>query len=65
MAFNGALIERKEHKISESHGNHKIKMASISCKCGLLVKSLLKWLGISTSELKFAKMDDLRVQAKK
>ena len=52
MAFNRALIKRKEHKSPESRGNHKIKMASICCECGSLVKLLLKWLGISTSELK-------------
>ena len=52
MAFNGALIKRKEHKSPESRGNHQIKMASICCECGSLVKSLLKQLGISTSELK-------------
>ena len=50
--FNGALIERKEHKSPESLGNYKIKMVSICCECGLLVKSLLKRLRISTSELK-------------
>ena len=49
MAFNGVLIKRKKYKSPESRGNHKIKMVSI---CGLLVKSLLKRLGISTSELK-------------
>ena len=26
----------------ESHGNHKIKMASICCECGSLVKPLLR-----------------------
>ena len=52
MAFNRALIKRKEHKSPESRGNHKIKMASICWECGSLVKLLLKWLGISTSELK-------------
>ena len=52
MAFNRALIKRKEHKSLESHGNHKIKMASICCECGSLVKLLLKQLRISTSELK-------------
>ena len=52
MASNGALIKRKEHKSPESRGNHQIKMASICCECGSLVKSLLKQLGISTSELK-------------
>ena len=29
MAFNRALIKRKEHKSPESRGNHKIKMASM------------------------------------
>ena len=52
MAFNGALIKRKEHKSPEPHGNHKIKMAYICCECGSLLKSLLKQLGISTSEIK-------------
>ena len=52
MAFNGALIERKEHESPESRCNHKIKMASICCECGSLVKSPLKRRGISTSELK-------------
>ena len=52
MAFNGALIKRKEHKSPESRGNHKIKMAPICGECGSLVKSLLKRLRISTSELK-------------
>ena len=36
----------------DSHGNHKIKMASICWECGSLVKSLLRRLAISTSELK-------------
>ena len=52
MAFNEALTKRKEHRSPESCGNHKIKMASICCECGLLVKSLIKQLEISTSELK-------------
>ena len=52
MAFNGALIKRKEHKSPEPHGNHKIKMVSICCECGSLMKSLLKQLRISTSEIK-------------
>ena len=52
MAFNGLLIKRKEHKSPESSGNHKIKMAPICGECGSLVKSLLKRLRISTSELK-------------
>ena len=51
MVFNDAEIKRKEHKSPELCGNHKIKMVSMSCECGLLVKSLLKQLGISTSEL--------------
>ena len=52
MAFNGALTEWKEYKSPESCGDHKIKMVSICCECGLLVKSLLKRLRISSSELK-------------
>ena len=52
MAFNGALIKRKEHKSPDSCGNHKIKMVPICDECGSLVKSLLKRLRISTSELK-------------
>ena len=52
MVFNRALIKRKEHKSPEPHGNHKIKMVSICCECGSLMKSLLKQLGISTSEIK-------------
>ena len=36
----------------ESHGHHKIKMVSICCESGSLVKSLLRRLEISTSELK-------------
>ena len=36
----------------KSRGSHKIKMVSIYCECGLLVKSLLKQLRISTLELK-------------
>ena len=52
LAFNGALTKWKEYKSLESCGDHKIKMASICCECGLLMKSLLKRLGISTSELK-------------
>ena len=52
MALNGALMKRKEHRSPESLGNHKIKMVFICCEYGLLVKSLLKQLGISTSELK-------------
>ena len=40
MASNGVLIKRKEHKSPESYGNHKIKMASICCECGSLMKSL-------------------------
>ena len=52
MAFNGALTKWKEYKSPESCGDHKIKMVSICCECGSFVKSLLKWLGISTSELK-------------
>ena len=39
---------------SESHGNHKIKMASICCESGSLMKALLRRLGISTSELKIS-----------
>ena len=52
MALNGALMKRKEHRSPESLGNHKIKMVFICCEYGLLVKSLLKQLEISTSELK-------------
>ena len=51
MVFNDAEIKRKEHKSPELCGNHKIQTVSMSCECGLLVKSLLKQLGISTSEL--------------
>ena len=52
MAFNRALTKWKEYKSPESCGNHKIKMVSIYCECGSLMKSLLKRLRISTSELK-------------
>ena len=57
MAFIGVLIKRKEHilcrlSMSRVNGNNKIKMASICYECGSLMKSLLKQLGISTSELK-------------
>ena len=52
MAFNAALTKWKEYKSPESCGDHKIKMVSICCECGSLVKSLLKLLRISTLELK-------------
>ena len=66
IAFKGALNKRKEHKSPESRGNHKIKMVSICCECGLLMKSLLQ-VGseFPLQNKKFTKMDDLRVQAKK
>ena len=56
MAFNGVLAKRKENGSPGHGGNHKIKIASIYCECGSLVKSLLKRLGISTSELKIPKI---------
>ena len=52
MAFNEALTKWKEYKSPESCGDHKMKMVSICCECGSLVKSLLKRLRISTLELK-------------
>ena len=51
MAFNRAFIKGKERKSPESRGNHKIKWR-LCFECGSLVKSLLKRLGTSTSELK-------------
>ncbi|RMX43728.1 hypothetical protein pdam_00006400, partial [Pocillopora damicornis] len=41
--LKGKNISRTELLICpESHGNHKIKMASICCECGSLVTSLTK-----------------------